>query len=69
MDNFGPNSDFEKKTFFEKNIGNPWNCPLFLSVTWHVKNLKSLKKTCNFEGISTKIGQKLIKIQQEEVVS
>ena len=33
------------------------------------KNLKSLKKTCNFEGISTKIGQKLIKIQQEEVVS
>ena len=33
------------------------------------KNFKSLKKNWNFEGISTKIGQKLIKIQQEEVVS
>ena len=32
-------------------------------------NLKSLKKTWNFEGISIKIGQKLIKVQQEEVVS
>ena len=32
-------------------------------------NLKSLKKTWNFEGISTKIGQKLIKIEQEDVVS
>ena len=32
-------------------------------------NSKSLKKTWNIEGISTKIGQKLIKIQQEDVVS
>ena len=23
LGNFGPNSDFEKKTFFEKNTGNP----------------------------------------------
>ena len=33
------------------------------------ENLKSLKKNWNFEGISTKMGQKFIKIQQEEVVS
>ena len=34
-----------------------------------LNSLKSLKKTWNFEGMSTKIGQILIKIQQEEVVS